>query len=95
MCSQLAESAADMRRPGLVSTIKSVFPRILIALLCAAATACSSPPPAALGLDAADSGSRALSLSYRPVTSGYTSARPAEPATWGEDKNNAAPPAKQ
>lgn len=93
MCSQLAESAADMRRPGLASTIKPVFPRILIAPLCAAATACSSPPPAALGLDAADPGSRA-SLSYRPVTSGYTSARPAEPATW-RDKNNAAPPAKQ
>lgn len=51
----------------------------------------SSPPRIDQRFDASDPNARVPATIYRPVLGGYTSARPAEPASWRERNDQAAP----
>jgi hypothetical protein len=62
-----------------------------VAVLACTALAACAVPQATPG--AADTGARAPAADYRPVLSGYTSARPVEPGDWRTKNTNVAPKA--
>lgn len=72
---------------------RAVF--VAVALLAQGCTA--GPPPIESVLQSADPSEPAIRVpaaAYRPVLSGYTSGRPAEPKSWTGSKDGAAPPQK-
>jgi hypothetical protein len=64
----------------------------LAAALCLAAAACARAPESPIA--AADPAAPARPVEYRPVLSGYESARPADPAPWRDRNQSVAPKEK-
>jgi hypothetical protein len=65
----------------------------LAAALCLAASACARAPESFVA--AADPAATARPVTYRPVLSGYESARPADPAPWRERNRSVTPQEKR
>ena len=82
-----------VRRPAaIVRLLPPLRFRLIAATVALAASlhGCTSPPPAQ-SVAAADPAAPIPGTSYRPALGAYRSTRPAEPATWRDRNDQAAP----
>ncbi|RAI34337.1 hypothetical protein [Rhodoplanes serenus] len=66
----------------------------VLAALSAILSACSVPPPMAVGLDPADPDVPVAPTRYRSVTAGTVDYRPIDPKPWAEQNQQVAPQPK-
>jgi len=94
MLAHIRVRPAAMGRRGACTV--SIRLRLAVLLTVAAVLCgCSAASPVEGVPHPADSSARVPAATYRSVTSGYTSRRPADPESWNERNRRVAPPDKR
>ena len=94
MFTQIAWRATASGRRRIASA-GTLIASLLLPLVLSLLTACSAPPPPPLvGADPADPGARAPRVGYRSTIAPYSSQRPVEPGSWGEQNQPVTPQPK-